>query len=201
MDSVGIHARLKSLVADDIGDLVPIELKTGPRDPYVKVKSDRWHDVAKHLRDDAELRFDFLQCITAVDWPKKNIIEVVYHLWSYPLKHSFVVKAEVPRDNPVLPSVADLWGAADWNEREQFDLFGVGFSGHPDLRRILNPDDWPGWPMRKDYKEATAYRGMPTTRPSPLNLLVVYDKASPEAKNPKPPSAAASDEAQESSDE
>jgi NADH-quinone oxidoreductase subunit C len=82
--------------------------------------------------------------------------------------------------------VAGVWKAADWNEREQFDLFGVEFIGHPDLRRIMLPDDWPGHPMRKDYKEAEAYRGMPTTRPNTLELLPIYDKAPPEKKlNPE----------------
>jgi len=180
MDAAAIFAHLQSLVGDAVYDFTAPD--KGIKDAFCRVKPERWHDVAKLLRDDPKLRMDFFQCVTALDWPKKNVIEVVYHLYSYSLHHDLVVKADLPRDNPIIPSVTDLWGAAELNEREQFDLLGVGFSGHPDLRRILMPDDWPGFPMRKDYKEATQYRGMATTRPSPLSLLVVYDKASPEAK-------------------
>jgi NADH-quinone oxidoreductase subunit C len=156
------------------------------KDPYFKVKPERWLDVAKLLRDDPELRFDFLQNVTAVDWIKQSQVQVVYHLYSYPKKHSCVVKADLPRDKPQISSVAGLWKAADWNEREQYDLFGVEFLAHPDLRRIMLPDDWPGHPMRKDYKEAESYRGMPTTRPNTLELLPMYDKAPPEQKEDQP---------------
>jgi NADH-quinone oxidoreductase subunit C len=178
MDAPAIFARLQSLV----GDAVSAFTTEGTRDPYCRVAADRWHDVAKLLHDDAELRFDFLQNVTAVDWPKKAQLEVVYHLYSYPLRHAFTVKADLPRAEPVIPSVADIWATADWNEREQYDLMGVGFSGHPDLRRVMLPDDWVGHPLRKDYKEQAKYRDMATSRPSPLELLVVYDKATPEQK-------------------
>ena len=101
MDAAGIHARLKTLVGDAIGDLVAPEAK-GPRDAAVRVQPQRWHEVALALRDDPQLRFDFFDCVTAVDWPKKSVIEVVYHLYSYPLRHPFVVKADLPRDNPII---------------------------------------------------------------------------------------------------
>jgi NADH-quinone oxidoreductase subunit C len=152
------------------------------KDPYFKVKPDHWHALAEVLRDDPELQFDFLNNVTAVDWLKQGRIDMVYHLYSYPKRHRCVVKVELPRDKPQVASVADLWKSADWNEREQFDLFGVEFLGHPDLRRIMMPDDWPGYPMRKDYKEAESYRGMPTTRPNTLELLPIYDKAPAEQK-------------------
>jgi NADH-quinone oxidoreductase subunit C len=173
-----IFAHLQGAFGDALRDLT----EAGTKDAFCKVAPERWHDVAARLRDDPALRFDFCQCVTAVDWPKQSQIQVVYHLYSYPLRHSFVVKADLPRDNPVVPSVADLWPTAEWHEREQFDLLGVGFSGHPDLRRVMMPDDWKGYPLRKDYKEEAKYREMPTTRPSPLELLVVYDKAPPEKK-------------------
>ena len=179
MDAAQIFARLQTLA----GDAVSAFTVEGTRDPYCKVAPDKWHEVALMLRDDAELKMDFLQNVTAVDWPKQSKIEVVYHLYSYPLRHSFVVKADLPRDKPVVPSVADVWWAAEWNEREQYDLLGVGFSGHPDLRRVMLPDDWVGHPLRKDYKEQAMYREMPTSRPSPLELLVVYDKAPPEKRS------------------
>ena len=138
----------------------------------LRVRADEWRDTARRLRDDG---FDFLQNLTAVDWIKDERIELVYHLWSYGRHLERVVKIDLPRAQPEVASVADVWRAAEWYEREQFDLFGVVFSGHPDLRRILLPDDWPGHPMRKDYVEAAEYRGMSTTRPNTLDLLPVAD--------------------------
>ena len=171
-------------LAAKVGDAVSAFTTDGTKDPYFKVPADKWLDVAKVMKSDPALAFDFLNNVTAVDWLKQNRIDVVYHLWSYSKKHGAVVKVELPRDKPRVPSVYSVWKAADWNEREQFDLFGVEFLGHPDLRRIMLPDDWPGHPMRKDYKEAEAYRGMPTTRPNTLELLPMYDKAPPEQRNP-----------------
>jgi NADH-quinone oxidoreductase subunit C len=182
MDAQAIFDHVVGKVGDAAFDLTT----TGTKDPYFKVKADRWSEVARLLRDDPQLRFDFLQNVTAVDWIKQNRIDVVYHLWSYPQKHGCVVKVELPRDRPQVASAQPIWSAADWNEREQFDLFGVEFLGHPDLRRIMLPDDWPGYPMRKDYKEAEAYRGMPTTRPNTLDLLPMYDKAPADKKAPNP---------------
>ena len=142
-------------------------------DELLRVRADEWRATAERLRADG---FDFLQNLTAVDWIKEERIELVYHLWSYARRQERVVKLDLPRAQPVAPSVADVWRAASWYEREQFDLFGVTFTGHPDLRRILLPDDWPGHPMRKDYVEAPSYNGMPTTRANTLELLPIYDK-------------------------
>ena len=92
-----------------------------------------------------------------------------------------MLKVSVPRDRPRLPSAAGLWKNADWLEREQFDLLGVVFDGHPDLRRLLLPDDWVGHPMRKDYREAAEYRGMPTTPP------LAHGSAGPATTRPTSP--------------
>ena len=182
MDAQSIFNHLAAKYGEAVYGFTAVDLKAGPRDACFKVKADRWVDVALTLRDDPALLFDFLHNVTAVDWIKQNRIDVVYHLWSYPLKHEAVVKIELDRAAPQVPSVAAVWKSADWNEREQYDLLGVEFIGHPDLRRIMLPDDWPGHPMRKDYKEAEAYRGMPTTRPNTLELLPIFDKASPDDK-------------------
>jgi len=179
MDAQSIFNHLAARVGDAVYDFTT----AGTKDPFFKVKPERWLDVARVLRDDPELAFDFCNNVTGVDWLKQGRIDVVYHLWSYGKAHGCVVKAELPRDKPQIASVTPLWKAADWNEREQFDLFGIEFLGHPDLRRIMMPDDWVGHPLRKDYKEQDAYRGMPTTRPNTLELLPLYDKASPEQKN------------------
>jgi NADH-quinone oxidoreductase subunit C len=178
MDAQELFTHLSAKVGDAVYDFTT----AGTKDPFFKVKADRWLEVAQVLKDDPHLALDFCDNITAVDWLKQGRIDVVYHFYSYAKKHQCVVKIELTRDKPQVASVANLWRAADWNEREQFDLLGVEFLGHPDLRRIMMPDDWVGHPLRKDYKEQESYRGMSTTRPSVLELLPMYDKASPEDK-------------------
>lgn len=147
-------------------------------DPWVEVQPEAIVEVSLHLRDEPELQFDMLNCITAVDFchtdPKKAKkagwdphIEVVYHLSSTVKKHTLVVKAKLPRwkddvegELPQIPSVNEVWRTADWHEREVYDLSGVDFTGHPDLRRILCPEDWVGYPLRKDYEMPLEYHGI-----------------------------------------
>lgn len=176
MNASDIFTLVAARFGDAAHDFVAGVDKDGPRDPSFVVRAAALPEVMLFLRDDTALQFDFLQNLTAVDWPKDARIQCVYHLYSYPHRHEVVVKVDVPREVPRVPSVATLWRSADWMEREQFDLLGVVFEGHPDLRRLLLPDDWIGHPMRKDYREATEYRGMPTTRPSPFDLLVQFDR-------------------------
>ena len=147
------------------------------RDPGFHVRPEALVQVATALRDDPILRFDFLQNLTAVDWIKTGNIELVYHLFSYQHRHELVLKTSVPREAARLPSLSAIWNNANWLEREQYDLFGVIFEGHPDLRRLLMPDDWVGHPMRKDAREAAEYRGMPTTRASSFDLLLAFDQS------------------------
>src|SRR3569623_5652 len=143
------------------------------------------------LRDDPELRFDILQNLTDVDWIKRDAIKVVYHLFSYVHRHEICVRVDLARAAPHLASVVSLWPTANWHELEQCDLLGVPFEGHPDLRRLLMPDDWVGHPMRKDFQEPKTYRGMPTSRPSPMDLLVTYDRAHVAKPQVAPAAAAA----------
>ncbi len=169
------------LVAARFGDAVSAFSAGAPKDATFVIAPDRLVDVMTYLRDDPALRFDFLQNVTAVDWPKEQRLQSVYHLFSYTHRHEIGVKVNLPRAQPRVASLASLWKSANWLEREQYDLLGIVYEGHPDLRRLMMPDDWLGHPMRKDYKEATEYRGMPTTRPSPMNLILAYDKAHPTA--------------------
>ncbi|MBF0618550.1 MAG: NADH-quinone oxidoreductase subunit C [Candidatus Omnitrophica bacterium] len=94
-------------------------------------------------------RFISLQCLTAVD--RKEALDVVYHLYSFDVRFLLTVKVVLSSEEPSIDSVASLWDAANWFEREVYDLFGIKFLGHPDLRRILNPDDWAGHPLRKSF--------------------------------------------------
>ncbi len=108
------------------------------------------HELIAWLRSDSQLLFDYMFCQTAVDFPTH--IEVIYHLSATSLKHELVVKAKIEdRENAVIDSVYDLYKTAEFLEREIYDLFGVKFNNHPDLRRIFLEDDWEGYPLRKDY--------------------------------------------------
>jgi NADH-quinone oxidoreductase subunit C len=117
----------------------------------IRIFKDRIVDACFFLRDTPELEFDFLTDLTAVDYPARTKrFDVVYHLYSMTRNHRLRLKAAVGEDEPI-PTVVPVWKAANWEERECFDMFGIIFTGHPDLRRILLPEDWEGFPLRKDY--------------------------------------------------
>jgi NADH-quinone oxidoreductase subunit C len=117
----------------------------------VIVERERLLEVARHLRDAPSATFDFCSDVTATDWPPRaERFDIVYCLYSIPHRHRLRVKVRASEQDPV-PSITAIWPSANWLEREVFDLFGVRFQGHPDLRRILMPDDWQGHPQRKDY--------------------------------------------------
>src|SRR5204862_2680598 len=103
--------------------------------------------VCRFLHDDPDLAFDSLSNESGVDYKARNAIQVVYHLYSYTHRHWIVLKVDTPRDNPVVPSVEGVWKAANWHEREIYDLLGVTFSCHSDLRRLLMPEALLGYPL------------------------------------------------------
>ncbi|GAC1351104.1 MAG: NADH-quinone oxidoreductase subunit C [Polyangiales bacterium] len=143
------------------------------KDPWCQLQPYRVDEVCRALRDDPETRFDWLECLTGVDYPDKSQIHVIYHLYSYSHKHRFIFKCFLDRADPSISTLNDVWKTANWHERETFDLLGVIFEGHPDLRRLLLPDDWEGHPMRKDFVEQADYHGIPTVRPNPLDLFKI----------------------------
>ncbi|OGR93327.1 MAG: hypothetical protein A2992_05920 [Elusimicrobia bacterium RIFCSPLOWO2_01_FULL_59_12] len=117
---------------------------------YLSVPAQKLPELCRFLRFDPPLAFDFLSFVTSVDW--KDRYEVVYYLVSTLHKHKLVLKVNLAdRATPEVPTVTDVWAGADWQEREIFDLMGITFRGHYNLRRILLPDDWEGHPLRKDY--------------------------------------------------
>ncbi|HLL90449.1 MAG TPA: NADH-quinone oxidoreductase subunit C [Tepidisphaeraceae bacterium] len=129
--------------------------------PRVHVDAADWRPLAEHLLRDPSLKFDWLANLSGVDYVADGMMAVVYDLYSFDLRHRFAVKVFTPRAAPSVPSVADLWAIADWHEREAFDLLGIDFPGHPDLRRILLAEDWEGFPLRKDYVFPREYHGIP----------------------------------------
>ncbi|MFN4182728.1 MAG: NADH-quinone oxidoreductase subunit C [bacterium] len=117
--------------------------------PFVRISRSGVEEVMKFLRNDPNYAMDYLRCLTAVDW--KDKLEVLYFLYSLPNHFNLCVRVYVPVDHPLIPSVTSVWGGANWMEREVYDLFGIEFIGHPNLERILLPEDWVGYPLRKDY--------------------------------------------------
>ncbi len=162
MDTAAIHSALAARFPG--GGVV---LDPG-NEPAIRVRASEIVPVATFLKEDPALAFDCLSNQSGVDQPKRDEIDVVYHLFSYVHRHAVALKAGVLRDNAKIASVSSVWRAAIWQEREIFDLLGVEFAGHPDLRRILLPEDWVGHPLRKDYVEPTEYHGISTKRESLL---------------------------------
>jgi len=117
----------------------------------ISIEPSEWPDFAYKLRHTTGLDFDFLFCVTGVDW--KTHLGMVYHLTSTIHRHNIVVKAKLNRENPEIETVSNIWRTAEFHEREAYDLFGVKFISHPDLRRLFLTDDWKGWPLRKDYED------------------------------------------------
>ena len=138
---------LKPKVADAIRE----ETKLFDKPMWI-VGGERLREVCAAARDDG---FVHLACITAVDRIDDGVIDVVYNLYSYETLEHLALKVRAPRDDARVPSVTGVWSAADFLEREQYDLVGVVFEGHPNLRRVLLPDPWQGHPLRKDYDMAT----------------------------------------------
>lgn len=114
----------------------------------VTIKKEYLLDLCKYLKEN--LDFDHLSSISGVDYPER--FEVVYHLWSYSKQCLLTLKTSLSKDSPNIQSVTSIWRGANWHEREAYDLFGIIFENHPNLTRILLPEDWAGHPLRKDFK-------------------------------------------------
>jgi NADH-quinone oxidoreductase subunit C len=144
MNKEALKARLE--------ELLPIpSFEEGGEWLAVIVDPAAWDAVARQLRSTGGLDFDFLFCVTAVDW--RTHLTMVYHLTSTIHRHTLVVKIKLDPVSPEVHTVSGIWRTAEFHEREAYDLFGVVFTGHPDLRRLFMTDDWKGWPLRKDYED------------------------------------------------
>ncbi len=146
-----MSAKVIDILRERFGDaLVATHSQHG--DETVVVGRDRLIDLLRHLRDSEDLAFDMASDLTAVDWIERAPrFEVVYHLYSLRHKHRVRVKCQVPEEDPVVPSAVALWSGLNWFEREVWDMYGIKFQGHPDLRRIFMYDEFVGHPLRKDY--------------------------------------------------
>ncbi|HZY39419.1 MAG TPA: NADH-quinone oxidoreductase subunit C [Mucilaginibacter sp.] len=157
---------IKKILTDKFGDDAIVGEETGGLQPALQIAPDQIANVCHELRDNPKTYFDFLSCLTGVDYGvEAGRFGVVYHLASIPYQTQLTLKVSKENnrdlnDLPTFPSVTYVYRTADWHEREAFDLVGIFFDGHPDLRRILLPDDWEGFPLRKDYKTAEFYKGI-----------------------------------------
>lgn len=150
-----VHKKLQ----EQFGDVI-VEFNGEALDPWIKIKPENTFEIAQFLRDNKDLAFDCLMCLSGMDYGAGSDVGVVYSLYSMKHKHRITLRVDLPRENPEVTSVETIWRTADWHEREAFDLFGIHFEGHRDLRRILCPDDWEGYPLRKDYVVQEFYHGI-----------------------------------------
>ena len=135
-------------------------MEEGTLNPTVVVDANSVGKIVTYLKDDESLQFDSLMNLAGHDTDGESDLSVIYHLHSTVLNHYITLKTFTPRAEPVVESIANIHRTADWHEREAYDLYGVKFNGHPDLKRILMEEDWEGYPLRKDYVAAEFYRGM-----------------------------------------
>jgi NADH:ubiquinone oxidoreductase subunit C len=141
-----------------ITELLPVAIFEESGDPAatgwlnINIETKDWLPFAKQLRADEQLFFDYLFCLTCIDW--KTHLTMVYHLTSTKYRHTIVVKSKLDRNDPAIETVSHIWRTADFHEREVYEMFGVNFLNHPDLRLLILPDGWEGKnPMRKDFED------------------------------------------------
>lgn len=148
MESLQITERIKERFPQEVLDVTEFKGQVS-----IIVKRERIKDICKYLHDDPEIDMDYLSDLCGVDYMGKRRLrfEVIYNLYSLKHRHRLRIKALVPEEDPSIDTVTEIWKGADWHERETYDMFGIVFIGHPDLRRILLPEDWEGFPLRKDY--------------------------------------------------
>jgi len=146
-------------VSASLEEKFPKALDGEQNSDWIQLKPENWFKIAKWLKDDIDFYFDSLQCNTGFDLGE-GFLESRYNLHSMKHLHCIEIRIRVSVEKPDIPSVESIWRVADWFERETYDMFGINFTGHSDLRRILLPEDWEGWPLRKDYEEQETYHGI-----------------------------------------
>lgn len=153
--------KIKSIIVNTLGEEVLIADGYISSPIGIRVQAKKILEVCTLMYSHELLFFDYLSSITGIDNGEANgTMEVIYHLHSIPNDQSIAINTVLDRVSPQIDSVTSIWKSADWHERETYDFFGITFNNHPDLRRILLPADWEGYPMRKDYEEQQYYHGV-----------------------------------------
>ena len=150
-------------IVNGIAKAGPVTVDDNSTPKALRIHADDLLHVCAELYKNPETYFDLLSCVTGIDnGPEKGTMEIAYNLYSIPFNIHLALRITLPRDGGEADSVAGIWKTANWHEREVYDMFGVKFRNHPDLRRILLPADWEGHPLRKDYKQQDYYKGIKT---------------------------------------
>jgi NADH-quinone oxidoreductase subunit C len=147
------NEELKSKIEVDFKDGFQSVAISAQKEVVVTVSLAQYIPLCKSLKDKSGYELNHLSNLTAIDYPKENKITVVSHLWSYKNCFQLTIKVDADRLNPSVPTLVPVWNSANWFEREVFDLYGVIFEGHPNLRRIMMPDDYTKFPLRKDFAD------------------------------------------------
>ena len=146
-----------------IGKLIqekfPDSLSDDLNEEFIGLKREKWIEIAEYIKSNSDIYIDSLQCITGIDLGD-NILQSRYNLHSMRYGTLIEIRISVTRDSPNIPSIEKIWRIGDWFERETYDMYGIIFDGHRDLRRMLLPEDWEGYPLRKDYEEQETYHGI-----------------------------------------
>jgi NADH-quinone oxidoreductase subunit C len=157
--------KFKTILLEKFGSKVILGEDLNVTSNSIQIEPTLLLEVCQELTSNDQCYFDSLSSLTGIDnGPEINTMEVIYNLYSIPLEHHLMLKVVLDRIKPKVSSVSDIWKTANWHERETYDLLGIVFSNHPNLRRLLMPADWEGHPLRKDYTEPERYRGMKTVR-------------------------------------
>ncbi len=158
--------KVKDILIEQFGNEIILEEIDGLM-PILKVKAEKIAEICSFLKTESRCYFDSLSCLTGIDnGPEAKTMQLVYNLYSIPYDLKIALKIEIERTQneaeslPDVQTVSHIWHSANWSEREIYDLLGINFIGHPDMRRILMPSDWEGYPLRKDYQQQEIYHGI-----------------------------------------
>ncbi len=151
---------LTEKVSAVIAKKFPNTIESDEENSHIQMKGKNWFEIAQYLRDNPDFLFDSLQCVTGYDFGENEDLEVRYNLHSMTHNHAIEIRIKTDRNDPKVPSVEKVWRIGDWFERETYDMYGIVFEGHSNMTRILCPEDWEGWPLRKDYEVQETYHGI-----------------------------------------
>ncbi len=160
VEALPAELSLTEKVSAVIAKKFPNTIESDEENSHIQMKGKNWFEIAQYLRDNPDFLFDSLQCVTGYDFGENEDLEVRYNLHSMTHNHAIEIRIKTDRNNPKVPSAEKEWRIGDWFERETYDMYGIVFEGHSNMTRILCPEDWEGWPLRKDYEVQETYHGI-----------------------------------------